>query len=329
MGIPMSRYREIELSRVRTETVGRRRSKVEAGSMSKPVAAGATFVAFLESLPDVLAAKDFRELVKKIVSAVHRKKPVLVMSGAHVIKTGLGPVLIDMMENRLIQGIAFNGACAVHDAELAYFGKTSEDVAASLKTGRFGMARETGELLNLTVRQGMDQKLGFGEAIGKRIHEEKPPFGQISILGNAYRLGIPVTVHVALGTDIVHQHANADGAAIGELSLRDFRIWAELVSGIHDGGVVLLFGSAVILPEVFLKALTLARNVKGPVRSFTTASFDMFRHYRPRVNVVERPTQEDGKGYTFVGHHEIMIPLLAAAVKEGLKQGTRNPGKES
>ncbi|MBN1894799.1 hypothetical protein JW906_09905 [bacterium] len=324
----MSRYREIDVSRVRTGSVGRRKSRVEAASMSRPLETGSPFVSFLDSLPDVLAARDFRELAGRIVLAVQKKRPVLVMAGAHVIKTGLSPVLIDMMENRMIQGIAFNGACAVHDVELAYFGKTSEDVAASLKTGRFGMARETGELLNLTVKQGVLRKQGFGEAIGKRIHEEKPPFGRLSILGNAYRLGIPITVHVALGTDIVHQHPNADGAAIGELSLRDFRIWAELVSGIHNGGVVLLFGSAVILPEVFLKALTVARNVKGPVRNFTTASFDMIRHYRPRVNVVERPNQQDGKGYSFVGHHEIMIPLLAAAVKEGLKRGKRNPVKK-
>jgi hypothetical protein len=260
-----------------------------------------------------------RTLVDRIASARQNNKPVMLMMGAHVIKVGLNPILVDLMHCEVIQGIAFNGACAIHDSELAYFGTTSEDVAEALKDGSFGMAGETASLLNETARRGSKEELGFGEVLGKRIIEDRPPYASLSILGEAFRLNIPVTVHVAVGTDIVHQHPSADGAAIGDVSHRDFKIWSNQVSRIGDGGVVLLFGSSVILPEVFLKALTVARNINGKIENFTTANFDMIRHYRPRVNVVERPTESKGSGYDFVGHHEIMIPLLAAAIKEKLK----------
>ena len=311
----MSRYKEIDMRKVKTTAVQKRKSKVRVEESARPVEAGSSFQTFWESLPRVLASQDLAELVQKITQAVHRKKPVLFMMGAHVIKVGLSPVVIDLVEKGVIQGIALNGAGAIHDVELTYFGKTSEDVSSSVKDGQFGMAKETADILNQIV----GKELGFGEALGKKIAEDNPPYFHQSILGSAYRLGIPVTVHVALGTDIVHQHPSANGAAIGEMSLRDFRIWANLVSQIGNGGVVLLFGSSVVLPEVFLKALTVARNVKGKIDHFTTASFDMIRHYRPQVNVVERPTQESGQGYSFIGHHEIMLPLLAAAIKESLK----------
>lgn len=318
----MSRYDEIDIGRVKTVSLKRRESKVEVAQLSDPVDPGSSFRFFWESLPRVLAGDDLRGLVAKIVDAVRTGRPVLVMMGAHVMKVGLNPVVVDLLERGVVQGIALNGAGAIHDVELTYFGKTSEDVTSSLKTGMFGMAKETADIINETVRDGREQGLGFGEALGKRIAEDKPAHSGLSVLGQAYRLGIPVTVHVALGTDIVHQHPSADGAAVGALSLRDFRIFARLVSQIGDGGVGLLFGSTVVLPEVFLKALTVARNVTGRVKNFTTASFDMIRHYRPRVNVVERPTIDGGKGYTFVGHHEIMIPLLAAAIKEELIKKT-------
>jgi len=314
----MSRYREFDLKKIKTTSIRQRKSKIEVSQSAQPVSPGDSFVHFWESLPDVLAGRDLRHLVEAIVRAVDSKKPVLVMMGAHVIKVGLSPVINDLVENGIIQGLAMNGAGAIHDVELAYFGRTSEDVSRSLKNGRFGMARETAELLNHTVQNGNKKELGFGEALGKRIVEDHPEHHDLSILGRAYQRDIPVTVHVAMGTDIVHQHPSADGNAIGEASLRDFRIWTDGVSRIGNGGVVLLFGSSVILPEVFLKALTVARNVVGDITHFTTANFDMIRHYRPCVNLVDRPTREGGEGYTVMGHHEIMIPLLAAAVKEGL-----------
>jgi hypothetical protein len=310
----MSKYRRIDISRIRPVSIQSRPSKLNSSMLGRPVQNSGDLSAFFESLPDVLKAADFRSLVKHIINARGKNKPILLMMGAHVIKTGLSPILIDLMHLGYIQGIAMNGAGAIHDMELAYFGKTSEDVADLLKDGRFGMARETGELLNNST-DGNKNDLGFGELLGARIVRDHPKFAEFSLLGQAYERDIPVTIHVALGTDIVHQHPTADGAFIGEHSLRDFHIFCELVSGIGNGGVVLLFGSAVVLPEVFLKALTVARNIHGEINNFVTAAFDMNRHYRPEMNLVERPTREGGNGYSFTGHHEIMIPLLAAAVK--------------
>ena len=314
----MSRYEEIDINKVKTVSAGKRKSKVSADQLARTVSPDGSFVDYWDSLPDILASRDLRRLVQRIVEAVRRGKPVLAMMGAHVIKVGLSPIVIDLMEQGVVSGIALNGAGVIHDVELAYFGKTSEDVASSLGEGLFGMAEDTAELVNGTISKQREAQVGFGEALGQRILDDAPPHLNLSILGQAFRMRIPVTVHVAIGTDIVHQHPTADGAAIGELSLRDFRIWSHLVSEIDGGGVVLLFGSSVVLPEVFLKALTVARNVKECVHDFTTANFDMIRHYRPRMNFVERPTLDGGEGYAFVGHHEIMIPLLAAAVKQGL-----------
>lgn len=316
----MSRYDEIDLKKVKTVSVQGRKSKVGIAQAARAVQPGCRIDTFLDAFPDVLASRDLRALVRKVVKAVELQKPVLVMMGAHVIKVGLSPIIVDLIESGLIQGIAMNGAGAIHDVEMTYFGKTSEDVPELLKDGRFGMGRETAEILNGTVSRSQNKELGFGEALGKRIVHDRPPHGDLSILGRAYDLGIPVTVHVAIGTDIVHQHPTARGADIGELTLRDFRIFSNLVSQIGEGGVLLLFGSAVVLPEVFLKALTVARNVKGKVKNFTTASFDMIRHYRPDVNVVRRPTQDGGEGFQFVGHHEIMIPLLAIALKSKMSK---------
>lgn len=316
----MTKYQEMNMGRVKTVSIQDRESKVGVEMLARPWVTGSGFHSFWKSLPSVLASQNLRDLVHRILQAFHSGKPVLLMMGAHVIKVGLSRIVIDLLEEGIVQGIAMNGSGAIHDVELGYFGKTSENVVSLLKDGRFGMAKETANIVNQTVRDARGEALGFGEVLGKRIVKERPTHFELSILGQAYRLGIPVTVHVALGTDVVHQHPSADGAAIGELSLRDFRIWTHLVSQIGDGGVALLFGSSVILPEVFIKALTVSRNVGGGINNFTTANFDMIHHYRPRVNFVERPTKDGGQGYSFIGHHEIMIPLLAAAIKEGLAE---------
>ena len=315
----MSKYKEIDLSKVRDYSIADRQSKVNLDTLAKPVHAGGSFSGFLDSLPQSLKAADLKALVSKIHHAKEKGRPILVMMGAHLIKTGISPILIDLMKNGFVQGIAMNGAGAIHDTEMAYFGSTSEDVAEALKDGSFGMVKETSGILNRTLSRKESESLGFGEAIGQRISDEAPDHASISILAHAYQLSIPVTVHVALGTDIVHQHPSANGEAIGRASLRDFRIFCNLVSGLGDGGVLLSFGSAVLMPEVFLKALTVARNIHGPIQNFTTANFDMIRHYRPENNIVRRPTQNNGTGYVFTGHHEIMLPLLAAALKERCK----------
>lgn len=316
----MSKYQAIDLGKIKTSTIKNRKSKVQLSQLATPHTVSGSFLEFWENLPASLAVNDLRTLVDRIASARQNKKPVLFMMGAHVIKVGLNPILVDLMHEGVIQSIALNGAGAIHDIELAYFGTTSEDVTEALQDGSFGMAKETASILNEAALFGLKEQLGYGEALGKRIAEDQPPHAHLSILGEAFRSNIPVTIHVAVGTDIVHQHPSADGAAIGAVSHQDFKIWANQVSRIGDGGVVLLFGSSVVLPEVFLKALTVARNISGKIENFTTANFDMIRHYRPRVNVIERPIQGKGSGYDFIGHHEIMIPLLAAAIKERLKR---------
>jgi len=314
----MSKYPKIDLSKVSTYSIQKRASKVSGAEFAQVHEHGSSFERFFDSLPRILKAKDLHEFVDLTVAAHRKGKPVLLMMGAHVIKVGLSPVVIDLMERRVITCVAMNGAGVIHDTEIAYFGQTSEDVATGLRDGSFGMARETGELVNSTIHAARGSGLGFGEAMGKRIVDDAPVNLEWSILGQAYKLNVPVTVHVAIGTDIIHQHPNADGAAIGELSFTDFRILAQQVAGLGNGGVVLNVGSNVLLPEVFLKALTVARNVHGDIRDFTTANFDMIQHYRPGVNVVERPVLAGGKGYRFTGHHEIMLPLLAAAIVERL-----------
>ena len=240
------------------------------------------------------------------------------MMGAHLIKVGLSPILIDLMERGIVAAVAMNGAGIVHDCELALWGITSENVAENIKDGSFGMAKETADFINGAIKKGMVSKTGLGEILGVELLDAEAPNKPLSLLARGYELGVPVTVHVGMGTDIIHQHPSADGAAIGELSLRDFRIFTSQVSQLGEGGVILNVGSAVLLPEVFVKALNLARNLGHRVVNFTAANFDMYRHYRPQVNVLGRPLRGGGKGFDFSGHHEIMIPLLAAAVKLGL-----------
>ncbi len=312
----MGKYKEIDLTKIQTITIDKRKSKFSIEQSANPTSLGCTFKEFWDTLPDVLKSKDLRELVEKVFEAVSCSSPVILMMGAHVIKIGLNPVIIDLMENGIIQGLVMNGACCIHDVELAFFGKTSEDVNMTLKTGMFGMVKETADLINKITKVGQKNSMGFGEAAGDFIIEKNPVFVDNSIIGQAYRLGIPVTIHVALGTDIVHQHPSAEGSAIGDVSMRDFRILANLISKLDNKSVVLLFGSAVILPEVFVKALSVARNIYGEVKDFITACFDMNDHYRPNENVLKRPISKGGKSYKIIGHHEIMIPLFATAIKE-------------
>lgn len=274
------------------------------------------FGAFLDSLPSILAAGNFRDCVKAIVTAHEKGKPVIAAMGGHVVKCGLNPVIIDLMKRGIVTALAMNGSTAIHDFEIALIGATSEDVQSGLEKGSFGMAEETGRMMNEALAAGARDGLGAGRAIGRYITEKGLPHRDASLLSRAYRLKLPATVHIAIGTDIIHQHPSADGAVLGKTTMDDFDIFTGVVSDLGGGGVILNIGSAVILPEVFLKALTIARNRGRAVRNFTAAAFDMAAQYRARQNVVTRPVASGGKGYYFVGHHEIMIPLLARAVIE-------------
>ena len=308
----------IDPRRIHTVPLGRRPSKVAAAALGKPVRRGLSVRAWLDGLPDILAARDLRDAAARIARATRAGKPVVLGMGAHGIKVGLGPLIVDLIERERVAAVAMNGACLVHDFELAWGGRTSEDVGPGLDRGLFGMARETGEFLNRATTEGVAAGMGLGRAIGDAIEAARLPHRRTSILAAAARAGIPATVHVAIGTDIIHMHPDADGAAIGAGSLRDFHLLASVVGGL-DRGVYLNLGSAVILPEVFVKALNLARNVGRPVRRLTTIDMDFIRHYRPGVNVVARPTATGGRGIRLTGHHEIMFPLLWAAVEEALR----------
>jgi hypothetical protein len=309
-------YEDFDLNGVRTYPLETRVSKARAADFAKPCGANAGIHAFLESLPNILGAADFKAVVRAIAAAREKDRGILWGLGAHVIKTGLGPVLVDLMERGFVSGIATNGAAVIHDFEVALVGATSEDVEESLGPGRFGMAAETGTLLNEAVNSITGSGLGIGQAVSRWLADRNPPFGHLSVLTAAARLHIPVTVHVAIGTDIIHMHPAASGAAFGEGSLRDFRHLAANVAKL-EGGVYLNCGSAVVLPEVFLKAVALARNRGLALADLTTVNLDFVRLYRPQTNVVTRPTAGTGRGYSLVGHHEIMIPLLAAAVVNG------------
>ncbi|HEV8237483.1 MAG TPA: hypothetical protein VGP84_22885 [Gemmatimonadaceae bacterium] len=316
-------HREADLSAVRTIPVARRANKVRAEEFAHPPASDLSFAAFLASLPDVLVARDFVRVVDAIAAAARRERGVVVMLGGHIVKTGLAPLLIDLMRRRVITHVAMNGSASIHDFEIARFGGTSEDVAVGLRDGSFGMADETGREMNEAFVGGMREQRGMGEALGRTLDaadsERRLAHPELSVILGAYRLDVPVTVHAALGAEIIHQHPAANGAAIGDTSHRDFRRLAHSLSSIDDGGVALNLGSAVIMPEVFLKALTIARNLHaGKPQNFVTCDLDMQRHYRPRMNVVQRPTLDTGKGYEITGHHEIMLPLLAWAIVEKL-----------
>jgi deoxyhypusine synthase len=306
----------INIAKVKTYSLVKRKSKVETADFALAPLRKSSFSKFYKSLPDILKAKDLRAVVDAVVRAHARHKAVIFMGGAHVIKCGLNPVLIELLKKKVITCICLNGAGIIHDFEIAFQGKTSEDVGAGLKDGKFGMGKETADFINNAVTEGVRSGLGLGYAVAGKMSESNLRYKKLSLLCNAYAYKVPVCVSVAIGTDIIHQHPSFDAALTGEGSLRDFRSLTEEITGLDNGGVVLNFGSAVILPEVFLKALNLARNLGNSVKNFTAANFDMIHQYRPQQNVVCRPTEGSGKGYYILGHHEIMLPLLVQAIIE-------------
>lgn len=316
------KIKPIDPARARTGRLAELSRIVRRKQLALPVAAGSTMRAFLAALPDVLAARELRELAGRIARARAGGRVFLLMMGAHPLKVGLGPLIRDLLRDEIISALATNGAAIIHDFELAAAGRTSEDVGAGLADGSFGMADETGAFLNRAAKLAAAERRGLGEVVGREIIRARLKFGELSVFAAAYRAGAPATVHVALGADIVHMHPAADGAAIGSATMADFHRLVAVVSALSRG-VVLNLGSAVMMPEVFLKALNLARNLGRRVSGFAAADMDFVRHYRPRRNVVERPTAQAGWGVELTGHHEIMFPLLVAAVREELGRRRR------
>ena len=313
----------IDRNRVRTVPSRTRPSKVALADSARPHRAGASFGEFVDHLPHQLAGAELRAAIDAWARAWKARRTVLFGFGAHLVKVGLAPLVVDLMERGAVTALMTNGAACVHDLELAMMGRTSEDVAEALDDGSFGMAAETSERLNEAIARGAEQGLGMGEAVGRAILEGRKrdyPNREQSVLATAARLGVPATVHAAIGTDIHHMHAGADGAALGATSHRDFDTLTAVVATL-ERGVVFNVGSAVILPEVFLKALSLARNLQHRVSRFTAVNLDFIRHYRPETNVVDRPTRLGGRGISLVGHHEILVPLLAAGVIEAAEAG--------
>jgi hypothetical protein len=313
-----SRFDQIDPGKIKTVSLKGRKSTVGINDFSKTYAKGSTFGDFHEIIPNILAGRDFRNIVQSIVDSFREKRMAVLAMGAHPIKVGLNPIISSLIERGVFKAVAMNGACIIHDVEVAMAGKTSEDVAEELDEGTFGMTRETAEFINGAIREGVPRGLGLGESLGRKLLDGNLPHAGLSIMAAGSRVGIPITVHVAIGTDVIHMHPSTDGAAIGEGSYRDFKIFSSIISQL-EGGVYLNLGSAVILPEIFLKALSLARNLGHRVDHFTTINMDFLQHYRPTVNVVNRPTRKGGKGYSLIGHHEIMFPLLAAAVIEKIE----------
>lgn len=306
-------YEEFDLSGIRTYALASRSSKARHEDFARTWDPSTGMSGWLASLPNILAAADFRAVVAAMRQAHADGRGLLWGLGAHVVKTGLGPVLIDLMERGFVSAIALNGAGLIHDFEIALAGATSEDVDSALGPGRFGMAEETGRMINEAVADGARRSLGFGQAVASALEQRKPAYARFSVLCAASRLGVPVTVHVGIGTDIIHMHPAASGDALGAASLRDFRFFVSFVSRL-EGGVYLNCGSAVLLPEVFLKAVALVRNRGLSLDGLTTVNFDFVRMYRPETNVVRRPVAGIGRGYSITGHHELMLPLLAAAL---------------
>lgn len=315
------KYEPIDTSAVKTYPLSERKNKVSLKEHFGTAAApGMSVSQLLASMPGQLASKDLLRVIDEVVQARKKDKPVVVGMGAHVIKCGLQPVLKSLIDAGVITAFAVNGAVAVHDYEISLIGETSEDVGAVLHHGRFGMAEETGRDINGALKAGISKGLGYGESVGRFILDNNNPYKDYSLIACCVERGIPITVHVAIGTDIIHQHPAADGAVIGQASYTDFRIFTSVVSRLGDGGVYLNIGSAVLLPEVFLKALSIAQNLGHHVDDFTTANFDMQQHYRPLQNVVKRPTSGKGRGFCITGHHEIMLPLLAAGILDRMSR---------
>lgn len=309
-------FPEIDWQAIRTESLVDRPSKVHMEQFCKLPSAAVNVSAFVDSLPDILAGKDIRRVITAIVGARRQQMPVIFCYGAHLVKVGLTPVIIELIQQGVLTSIATNGAGSIHDVELALSAKTSEEVGTRIQEGRFGMVRETAEFINQAAQQAYEEQLGLGQVLGRNIAESGAPFADLSILAAAHRQGIPATVHVALGTDINHMHPSANGEAIGAATLRDFRIFAAQTSKLQGGGVIILAGSAVILPLIIEKSLALARNLGYPVKGFTGVNLDFIRHYRASLNPVARAQELGGEGITIIGHHEINIPLIAAAVLE-------------
>lgn len=316
----MKKFPALQWDDVRTYSLKERPSKVSSSLFGKPVLPGGTFSSFWNSLPDSLAAKDLKAIVDSIIAALEKEKPVIWGIGAHVIKVGLSNVLIDLMEKGMVSLLAMNSAGIIHDVELALAGHTSEDVACAMREGTFGMAHETAEIVNQAALNAYNAQEGFGAALGRLLVEKQAPYKSNSLLASSCEMGIPVTVHAVIGGDIVHMHPGANGAAIGAASLSDFRFFTQAIAQVGDGGVILNIGSSVVLPVVIEKAIALARNLGHDVSKFTGVTFDFIRHYRSTLNPVERARDLGGKGYTIIGHHELMIPLLAAALCEAKQQ---------
>jgi deoxyhypusine synthase len=312
------KYKPLDVAKIKTYSVKDRMSKASADAAAVPHVKGGSFDEFVNKLPGFLAADDLRAVAGAVVNARRNDRPVILGMGAHPIKVGLSPIIIDLIQKGVITAFASNGASIIHDFEMSFMGKTSEDVARELCTGTFGMGQETGGMVNRAVRDGVSKGYGIGRSMGQFIDASDFPNKDRSIFRAAFRADIPATVHVAVGSDIIHMHPEADGAAIGEGSLRDFRLLSAVVADL-EGGVFINLGSAVVLPEVFLKALTVARNLGHKVEEFTTVNMDFIQHYRPRENVLKRPTMIKGRCYALTGHHEIMFPLLAAMIIEGLQ----------
>lgn len=309
----MGRFPEADLTRLRRMPAADRATKVSVADFAQPLDPAAA-AALMAALPDQLAGRALREVVARIVAAHRAGRPVVVLAGGHVVKVGVTPAILSLVERGVVTHLAMNGAAAIHDIEIAMLGRTSEDVDAHLQTGAFGMVDETGAFMNRVALEAMRAGDGLGEAWGRALEHDRAPHRSVSLLAGASRAGIPATVHVAIGTDTIHYDPACDGAALGETSLRDFRILAGTLAD-AQGAVVLNLGSAVLMPEVFLKALAVARNLGASLEGLTTVNLDQIQHYRPRVNVVERPTRATGaKGYSLTGHHEVMVPLLCAAV---------------
>ena len=309
------KYRPIDLKKVKTYSAKKRETRVTTASFARPLDKNASFAKFLDALPHFLAADALRGSIKAIVLAHKKRRPVIIGLGAHVIKVGLNPLLIDLMKRGIVTGLAMNGAGAIHDFEIATFGRTSEDVAVGLETGMFGMVEETMRDMNSGVKgNGIRDTRGMGERIGDKLVKMKAPYANLSLLFNAVKMNLPATVHVAVGTDTIHMSPHVDAAALGEATFTDFRLLCSMIGDL-EGGVYINLGSAVILPEVFLKALTVARNAGHKVKNFTSINMDMIQHYRPRQNVLSRP---GGEAYSLTGHHEIMLPLLYQGISESV-----------
>ncbi|MDX9713857.1 MAG: hypothetical protein RBT37_00340 [Dissulfurispiraceae bacterium] len=309
------KYHQIDLSGLKTYSAKDRQSKAAITSAAAAYTKGSSFSEFIVSLPGFLAASDIKAVASAVVRAREKGRPVVLGMGAHPIKVGLSPLIIDLIDRQIVTALACNGACIIHDFEMAFMGQTSEDVAAELGNGSFGMAKETGQILNRAINEGVASGAGIGTSIGRFIDSSGFEFCEKSIFRAGFRKDIPMSVHVAVGADIIHMHKEADGAAIGEGSLRDFRLFASVVADL-EAGVYINLGSAVIMPEVFLKALSVARNLGNRVDEFTTVNMDFIQHYRPRENVLKRPTLNSGKSYALTGHHELMLPLLCAMIIE-------------